>query len=167
MQKCGSEFWKIPASARMKTRVSDLPKPLADTLAAQNLIVFDGECVLCSSFYRFVLRHDRAQAFNFATAQSEVGQALYRSLDLSTTDYETNLVVVNGRVYAHLDSFAAVMRRLPAPWPALSIVRFAPRLLKDPLYRLIARNRYRLFGRYDTCLMPDAGARDRFIFGGL
>jgi predicted DCC family thiol-disulfide oxidoreductase YuxK len=150
----------------MKAGVSDLPFALSERVEGYNLIVFDGECVLCSSFYRFVRHFDRAQTFHFATAQSWVGQALYAGLNLSTTDFETNLVVMEGRVYTHLDSFAAVMRALPQPWPVLSVVRFLPAVLKTPLYRLIARNRYRLFGRSDTCMVPDAAARGRFIRGG-
>lgn len=133
---------------------------------AKDLIVFDGECVLCSRFFRFMLRHDRAGRFFFATAQSPLGQRLYRELGLPTDEFETNLVIVDGRTYQRLDAFAAAMRALPWPWPVLSVCRFLPLWLKDPLYFSVARNRYRLFGRFDACMIPVPEIRARFAKGG-
>nr|WP_037254631.1 DCC1-like thiol-disulfide oxidoreductase family protein [Roseobacter sp. SK209-2-6] len=128
-----------------------------------DLIVFDGECVLCSGFFRFMLRFDRAGRFSFATAQSALGQRLYREQGLPTGDFETNLVYVDGRCYQRLDAFATAMRALPWPWPILSLCRFLPRWVKDPAYHLIARNRYQIFGRYETCMLPSAEVRSRFL----
>lgn len=133
----------------------------------QNLIVFDGECVLCSGFFRFILRHDRAGQFSFATAQSPLGQRLYSDLGLPADDFETNLVIVDGRPHQRLDAFAAAMRALPWPWPVLSLCRFLPRRLKDVMYFSIARNRYRLFGRFEACMIPSPEIRARFASGGL
>ncbi|KIC07793.1 thiol-disulfide oxidoreductase [Leisingera sp. ANG-M1] len=132
----------------------------------RDLIVFDGECVLCSRFFRFMLRHDRAGRFSFATAQSPLGQRLYRELGLPTDDFETNLVIVDGRTYQRLDAFAAAMQALPWPWRMLSVCRFLPGWLKDPLYFGVARNRYRLFGRFEACMIPSPEVRARFADGG-
>lgn len=150
----------------MSDRLTDISADLAEELQNIDLIVFDGECVLCSSFYRFVLRFDQDHRFRFATAQSDIGQRLFRALNLPTDDFQTNLVIVDGQVYDHLDSFAATMTRIGWPWRALAIVRFLPKRIKTPLYALIARNRYRLFGRYDTCIMPTPEVRARFVKGG-
>ncbi len=150
----------------LSPRLTDLSASLAEELQNTDLIVFDGECVLCSSFYRFVLRFDRKKHFSFATAQSDLGQRLYQVLNLPTDDFQTNLVIVDGQVFDHLDSFAATMKRLGWPWRILSVVRFLPRAVKTQLYTLIARNRYRLFGRYDTCVMPTKEVRARFVPGG-
>lgn len=136
-------------------------------LSAQDLIVFDGTCVLCSGFFRFMLRHDRAARFAFATAQSPLGQQLYRDLGLPTDDFETNLVIVDGQPHQRLDAFAAAMAALPWPWRALSVCRLLPQALKDALYRPIARNRYRMFGRQDRCMIPNAEIRARFAEGGF
>ncbi|MBE1282604.1 MAG: DUF393 domain-containing protein [Rhodobacteraceae bacterium] len=133
----------------------------------ENLIVFDGECVLCSHFFQFMLRHDRAECFAFATAQSPVGQRLYRQLGLSTDHFETNLVIVEGQVHQRLDAFAAAMRALPGLWPVLTVCRFLPRFVKDPLYHAIARNRYALFGGYDQCMITDKRVRARFVPEGF
>jgi predicted DCC family thiol-disulfide oxidoreductase YuxK len=147
----------------MSRPVEVLPETQVAVLRGRDLIVFDGECVLCSAFFRFVLRHDHAERFSFATAQSPLGQALYRALDLNPTEFQTNLVIVNGRIHEKLDSFAAAMSALGWPWRALSVVRFIPAPIRHPLYRAIARNRYRLFGRYESCVLPTPDVRARFI----
>ena len=131
-----------------------------------NLIVFDGECVLCSGFYRFMLKHDRRQHFTFAIAQSPVGQQLYLALGLPTQDFETNLVITNGTIHQRLDAFTAAMRALGGIWHLPALLRFLPRWVKDFAYHRIARNRYRIFGRYDTCMLPTAAHRARFVNGG-
>ncbi len=147
--------------------VSRLGPDLRAKIEGRNLIVFDGECVLCSGFFRFMLRHDAEGRFSYATAQSPLGQALYDALGLPRDDFETNLVVVDGAIHGHLDAFAVAMRCLGWPWRALGIIGLAPQPVKRPLYRLIARNRYRLFGRYDHCMMPDAALRARFLPDGF
>ncbi|MEL7183388.1 MAG: DCC1-like thiol-disulfide oxidoreductase family protein [Pseudomonadota bacterium] len=143
--------------------VSDLPEALQDALDGQGLIVFDGVCVLCSGFFQFVLRHDRAQRFQFATAQSPLGQALYGAMGLPIDDFETNLVIIDGRIHQRLGAFAAAMGALPWPWKALSAARFIPEPFSSWMYHAIARNRFRLFGRREQCLLPDAETRNRFL----
>lgn len=147
-------------------RPSPLSLDFMEQLNQRDVIVFDGECVLCSGFFRFVLRYDRQRQFDFIMAQSSLGARLYAALDLPMDDFETNLVIVDGQVYQLLDAFAAAMRRLGWPWRVLSICRLLPNLIKDPLYHLIARNRYAIFGRYDTCMIPDAPTRARFAQDG-
>ena len=148
------------------TPVSSLPDDLQKALGGLDAVVFDGECVLCTGFFRFVLRHDKSQRFAFACAQSPLGQDLYRALDLPTDEFETNLVIVNGLIYQRGDAFAHAMRALGWPWALSYPLVFVPGFIKDPIYHLIARNRYRLFGRYDTCLFPDDDLRARFLPGG-
>jgi predicted DCC family thiol-disulfide oxidoreductase YuxK len=127
------------------------------------LIVFDGVCVLCSGLARFVLKRDRDFAFRLTTAQSPVGQALFRHYGLKTDALETNLVLIDGTPYGKLDTVAAVGRRLGGGWRLLSMLRLIPRPIGDWLYDCIARNRYYLFGRYTRCVMPQPQWRERFI----
>jgi predicted DCC family thiol-disulfide oxidoreductase YuxK len=141
------------------TRANDAPPPLPD----EPLIVFDGVCVLCSRFARFVIEHDTDGVFRFTTAQGELGQALFRHYGLSTTEFETNIVIADRQAWGELDAFAQVMARLPQPWRWLRLVRWIPEPLSGWLYRRIALNRYRLFGKTDTCMVPPADWRDRFI----
>jgi predicted DCC family thiol-disulfide oxidoreductase YuxK len=135
---------------------------------ARPLIVFDGVCVLCHSFARFVaardVTRDGAAEFRFTTAQSPLGQALFRHYGLDPTDFETNLLIADGRAHGKLDSFSQIMRRLGMPWPAVGqAARLLPAWLGDPAYDLIARNRYRLFGRHEVCAAPDASWAKRVL----
>jgi predicted DCC family thiol-disulfide oxidoreductase YuxK len=119
------------------------------------LILFDGVCVLCSGFARFVAKHDVAAQFRFAQAQSELGRALFRHYGLDDIAFETNLLITQGRAYGRLEAFAQILGMLGAPWSVARILLLLPRPLRDFLYGRIARNRYRIFGRYETC--PIAG----------
>lgn len=132
-------------------------------ISIRDIIVFDGVCVLCSGFMRFVLRHDREEHFLFMTAQSAQGEALYAALGLKAGDYDTNLVFIDGQLYERLDAFAVVMRKLGWPWRALAILGWLPGPLKDWIYYRIARNRYAMFGRRETCMVPDSAITSRFI----
>jgi predicted DCC family thiol-disulfide oxidoreductase YuxK len=145
------------------SRVEDLPAVLQRALAGRDLIVFDGECVLCSGFFRTMVRLDRTERFSFATAQSPLGAALYEALGLPIRDFETNLVIVDGVIHQRLDAFAAAMAAVGWPWRVLSALRFIPRPIGDFLYHRIARNRYAVFGRYDTCMMPEPALKARFV----
>nr|WP_210333902.1 DCC1-like thiol-disulfide oxidoreductase family protein [Mesorhizobium sangaii] len=127
------------------------------------LIVFDGVCVLCSGFVRTVVRLDRQSRFSFATAQSPFGEALFRQHGLRTDTYETNLVLIDGIAFTHLDSLVAVMAELGWPWRAARVLLLLPRPLRNWLYDRIAKNRYALFGRKDSCGIPPAELRERFL----
>ena len=127
------------------------------------LVVFDGVCVLCSGFAKFILKRDSAFAFRMTTAQSPLGQALYRHYGLDAETFETNLVIADGRAYAKLDSVAVTGARLGRAWRALTLLRLLPRPLADWLYDRVARNRYALFGRTDSCMIPPPEWRERFI----
>lgn len=120
------------------------------------LIVYDGDCVLCSRFVRFVFENDRDAHFRFTSAQGPLGQALYRHYGLDTTDFETNLVIANGRLYEKLYAFAEVTRLLGRQWRLFSGLQALPRPIADWTYDRIAKNRYAVFGRRERCLMPSA-----------
>ena len=127
------------------------------------LIVFDGVCVMCSGLACFVLQRDRDFVFRLTTAQSPVGQALFRHYGLDTEVLATNLVLIDGTAYGKLDTVAAVGRRLGGGWRLLAMLCLIPRPIRDWLYDCIARNRYRLFGRYSRCSLPEPQWRERFI----
>lgn len=127
------------------------------------LIVFDGICILCSHFVGWVVRHDVNAIFCFSTAQSALGQALYAHYDLDGEEFETNLVIIDGRLYEKLDAMIAVCRMLGWPWRGVSVLTLLPQGVKDWLYNRIASNRYRLFGKSEQCLVPDAPLAERMV----
>lgn len=127
------------------------------------IIVFDGTCVFCSAWARFVLRHDREGRFRLLTAQSPLGTALYRHYGLDAQNYETNLVIADGRLAVKSEAALVVLDRLGMPWSLAGVVRIIPRGLRDRAYSLIARNRYRIAGRKADCMVPTAEQISRFI----
>lgn len=127
------------------------------------LIVFDAVCVLCGGFAKFVLRHDRRGLFNLASAQSGLGQGLYRHYGLDPENYETNLVLIDGRVFGKMDAVIEVAARLGWPWRAAFLLKALPRPLADWLYDRVATNRYQLFGKRETCMTPPPGYAERFL----
>lgn len=130
---------------------------------AQPIIVFDAECVLCTANARFVLRYDRRGHFQLASMQGAVGTALYRRFDIDPTDPETLIVVSGDKALRDSAAVFAIWSGLGWPWRALTIFRAVPPALRDPLYRFIARNRYRLFGKRLTCWIPSPEQADRVL----
>lgn len=127
------------------------------------IIVFDGDCILCSRFARFVLRHDRNQVFRLVPAQTPLGSALYRHYGLNPVDYETNLLIEDGLAFFKSTGSIRIFERLGLPWSTASVFRVIPWGLRDRLYDWIARNRFRLFGRRDACFLTQPGWEDRFL----
>lgn len=127
------------------------------------LIIFDGVCMLCSGLVRTIVRLDRHRRFRFAMAQSPFGEALYRRHGLRTDFYETNLVVVDGAIFTRMDSIIAIGEQLGWPWRAIRVLNILPSELRTWLYDQIARNRYTLFGKKDSCEIPSAELRSRII----
>ena len=156
----GSLSRRLAEAAPYSYRADPAVPPFPDDKA---LVVFDGVCVLCSHFAQFILARDRDFAFRLTTAQSPLGQALFRHYGLDTETFDTNLVLIDGRAYGKLDTLAAVGARLGGGWRALSVLRIIPRPAGDWLYDRIARNRYRLFGRHDRCMIPEPHWRERFL----
>ena len=118
------------------------------------IIVFDAMCVLCSAGAAFVLRHDRQARFRLASMQNGVGAELYRRFGIDPADPETMIVVDGDTMVRDSDAVLAVYAGLGWPWRALSAARIVPRAVRDPVYRWIARHRYRLFGRRESCWVP-------------
>ena len=120
----------------------------------QPIIVFDAQCVLCSANAQFVLKHDRRDHFRLASMQGEVGAALFRRFGIDPADPETIILVDGDSVRRNSDAVIAIYAGLGWPWRAAAALRLVPRVLRDPVYRWVARNRYRLFGRRETCWLP-------------
>ncbi|MDX3978893.1 thiol-disulfide oxidoreductase DCC family protein [Shinella sp.] len=131
--------------------------------AAGPIIVFDAECILCSANAQFVLRHDRARRFRLASMQNAVGAGLYRRFGIDPSDPDSMIVVDGDRLLKDSDAVLAIYAGLGWPWKAFAALRFIPRFLRDPAYRWLARNRYRIFGRRDACWVPSPDDADRVL----
>jgi predicted DCC family thiol-disulfide oxidoreductase YuxK len=127
------------------------------------VIVFDGVCVLCNGWVRFLLRHERKKRYRFAAMQTESGRALLAANGLDPDDPASFLLVENGKAWRETDAIMHVIASLGGFWKVAVVARALPRPLRDWLYRVVARNRYRWFGRHDACLLAPAGHEDRFL----
>lgn len=125
------------------------------------VIVFDARCVLCAANARFVLKHDRRRRFHLASMQGPLGAALYREHGIDPSDPDTLIVVEGGRLLRDSDAVLAIYAGCGWPWRAAAAARIVPRAVRDPVYRWIARHRYRMFGRRETCWLPSPEDRDR------
>ncbi len=127
------------------------------------IVVFDGNCVLCSVFAQFILRHDRRRQFRLMAAQTKLGAALYRHYGLDPVNYQTNLLIDQGRLWQESESSIRIFERLGFPWSLVRGLRLLPLALRDPLYGLVARNRLRWFGVRRSCYVPAPSEADRFL----
>ena len=143
-------------SYREDPNVPDIPDDRA-------VIVFDGMCVMCSRFMRFILRHDRNHHFNFLPAQSPTGESLFAHYGLKAGDYDSVLLIENGELRIKWDASLAILEAIGWPWKFAALGRLLPKFLANPLYSFIARNRFKWFGRRDVCLIPTAEERERFL----
>lgn len=136
------------------------PQPAPDE--PDGLILFDGVCVFCSRWVRFVIDRDPERRFRFVAIQSEPGRVLAARFGIDPEAPRTNAVVWNGRIFFKSDAALTVLRQLRSTW-LLGLLKAVPRLLRDPAYDLIASNRYRIFGRTDVCMTPASEDRSRFL----
>ncbi len=127
------------------------------------IIVFDALCVLCSANAQFVLRHDARERFRLASMQDRAGADLYRKFGIDPANPETMIVVEGKRALRDSDAILAIFAGLGWPWRALAALRLIPRPLRDPIYRWMARNRYRIFGRRETCWVPTPDQASRVL----
>lgn len=127
------------------------------------VIIFDGNCVLCSRFAQFIMRADRLRRFRLLAAQSPIGSALYAHLGLDPETYETFVLLDEGRAWLRSDAALRILAELGFPWSLSGISRLMPRFARDRLYDLVARNRLRWCGSRASCYAPDPSEADRFI----
>lgn len=129
------------------------------------VVLFDGVCNLCNATVGFLIDRDPGALLRFTSLQGEAGAALLRAHGARAPegDPDSVLLVEDGVVYAHSDAALRIARHLRAPWRWLWALRVVPRALRDAVYRFIARNRYRWFGKAETCRVPTKELRARFL----
>lgn len=127
------------------------------------VVLFDGVCNFCNRSVNFILDHDRRKRFRFAALQSDVGQTVLRRFGLETDDFDTAVLVEHGRAYTKSSAALRIARNLGGWWSALAVLLAIPPFLRDAAYDLLARNRYRWFGKADSCRVPTPEIRDRFL----
>ncbi len=127
------------------------------------VLLFDGVCNLCNGAVQFIIKRDTDAQFRFASLQSDAGQALLNQHDLPTEDFDTMVYIEGDAVYTKSTAGLRIARRLSGLWPLLYAFIVIPRPLRDAVYGIIVRNRYRWFGRRDECMIPSPDLQSRFL----
>lgn len=127
------------------------------------IVVFDAHCLLCSGFTRFLLKHDRRGVLRFASMQGETGRALLQAAGVNPDAVDTMLFVRDGHAWRESAAVLRILHVLGWPWRLAWAGWLVPVPARDVVYRWVARNRYRWFGRSATCILPPPGAARRFL----
>jgi predicted DCC family thiol-disulfide oxidoreductase YuxK len=127
------------------------------------IILFDGVCNFCNGAINFVLKQDKKGIFRFAPLQSEAGQKLLKEYNLSTKEFDSFVLIDDGKVYKKSAASLRVMNKLPWYWKEAQILRIVPTGLRDAIYDFIARNRYKWFGKKEQCMIPTPEMRSKFL----
>jgi predicted DCC family thiol-disulfide oxidoreductase YuxK len=131
-------------------------------------VLYDGVCGLCNRLLQFLLKHDHRAVFCFASLQSATGKAMVARWGGDPEDLSSFYVVADfrtpdARVVTKSDAALFVAGRLGWPWKLTRVAGVIPKAVRDRLYDVIARSRYRIFGRYEQCLIPSEESRSRFV----
>lgn len=127
------------------------------------ILLFDGVCNFCDGTVQFVLKHDKKEVFSFASLQSEAGQSLLRKHGLPLEDYDSFVYLDEGKVHTKSTAALRVLKELGGIYRALYLLIAVPKPLRDAGYMMIAKNRYRWFGKKDACTLPSKDVRKRFL----
>ena len=133
------------------------------------IVLYDGVCGLCNRLVQFLLKHDKRSRLRFASLQSDFAAKVLQRHRIDPKDLDTMHLIENyeqpgERILQRSDAIVRAGRELEGFWGALAAVAsVVPRALRDPFYRFVARNRYRVFGKYDTCMLPEPNQRSRFL----
>lgn len=127
------------------------------------IILFDGVCNFCSGSVNFIIERDRAGYFKFAPLQSEIGERLLAKHDIDKNKTDSVILIEDEKVYTYSTAALRIARRLDGFWKYFYAFIVVPRPIRDFFYKLFAKNRYRLFGKQDACMLPTAEMRARFL----
>lgn len=130
----------------------------------QAIILFDGVCNLCNSFVKFVIKHDKPKCFKFAALQSETAKFILLRLEINPDSLPNSVILIdNETIYLKSEAALRIAKKLDGRFKHLYYLKFLPRWFRDPVYDFIARNRYALFGKKNSCMVPTPEMTNRFL----
>ena len=126
-------------------------------------VLFDGVCNFCNASINFVIDRDKKGVFKFAALQSDIGQEILKKYGLKQTNFDSIILEKEGKIYQKSDAALEIVRNMDGLWKVFYIFKIIPSFLRNPVYNLIAKNRYRIFGRTDACRIPTPELKARFL----
>lgn len=133
------------------------------TIENKDVLLFDGVCNLCNGAVNFIIDRDPHQHFKFAALQSDFGQQKLKELGFNTEEFDSLVLLSEGKVYKKSTAALRIARKLKGLYPLLYIFIIVPPFIRHWVYDLIGRNRYRWWGKQDSCRMPTPELRQRFV----
>ena len=133
------------------------------SMSSKYIVLFDGVCNLCNGSVQFILKRDRNRKFLFGSLQGKTGQEYLRKYHLPTDQFHSFMLIEANVLYTQSTAVLRVLKHLGRGWQLLYLFIYLPQVLRDGLYKLIATNRYRLFGKKDACRVPTPDERERFL----
>ena len=129
----------------------------------QPIILFDGVCNFCSGAVNFIIKQDKKKIFRFAALQSDAGQKLLEHFQLPKEKFDSFLLIEDGKFYQSSTAGLKLYKKLPWYWKWTQVFWIVPKPLRDAVYNLIAKNRYKWFGKKEECMIPTPDLRNRFL----
>jgi len=133
------------------------------SINSRRIILFDGVCNFCNFWVNFIIDRDKNDKFRFASLQSEASQDLLQQFNLSTTDFDTFILIEGKKYYTKSTAALRIAKHLNFPINILYYFIFVPKFIRDYIYSLVANNRYKFFGKRDTCRIPAEKERQKFL----
>lgn len=152
---------KLQIVEKANSSYNDYSK-LLEGMCMNNIILFDGECNFCDASVQFIIKRDPKAVFSFASLQSEIGKQLLASYELPR-NIDSMVLIADGK--AHLKSSAAlqIAKELSGVWKLAYACIIVPHSVRDFFYNVVARNRYKWFGKKESCTIPSTDIRKRFL----
>ena len=134
-----------------------------DAPLPDRIVLFDGVCVFCNHSVNFIIRHDRRDLYRFAPLQSEIGKRLLAQYGLDPESVDSVVLIENGRACAKTSAALRICRNLDGMWPLMYGFIIVPAFVRNVVYDIIAKYRYRWWGKLDACMMPTPEVRRKFL----
>lgn len=128
-----------------------------------NILLFDGACNLCNGFVKFVIKRDKKNIIKFASLQSDAGQKILLQYDLPVTEFQSFVYVANNRVLLQSTAALTLLKDIGGLWQLLYAFIIVPKFIRDYVYSIVATNRYKWFGKQNTCMVPTKELMNKFL----
>ena len=133
-------------------------------MSNHHVIIFDGICNFCNGAVNFIIKRDHTNRFVFAPLQSPMAQKLIAEYGVENVGFDTFLLIKNNQCYFRTDAAFQITKDLNGFWYLFQVLKVLPRPIRDYFYRLFARNRYRIFGKTELCMVPTSELKNKFLW---